>query len=223
VGGVLVSGGQASSEKNPPLPPRLSALSIGFVALGLCAAVFWLVAAWEKEMGQRRAFAARDIPRLEAAADRLALVGRDGPRIHVLLGRAYAEKGEVDKAKRAFERSLELAPNPAAWVGLGTLYEAKKDLDAAKDAYNAALGIDPENASALDRLAAVFLAKGDVKKALDTGYHAALAAPERPEIRRRYEEMLAHATKNTEEAGGEEIVIGGGPADVNAQSSETSD
>ncbi len=210
VGNVLV--GQTSAAPALALPAkgfRSGAARVAFVAAGLLAAGCWIVSAWEKEMGQRRAAAAGDLARVEVAARRLALVGRDGPRIHVTIGRLLAERGDEAAALAAYRRSLALSPTPAAWVGIGKLHEARGELVAAHDAYQAALGIDSKNASALDRIAEVWLARGDFQKALDARYRAAIHAPDRPALRRRYEELLARLQAPPETGHMEDIVVDG--------------
>jgi hypothetical protein len=194
----------AAGQAGFPWPARMA-----FAAVGLLAAAAWVVATWEKEMGQRRATAAGDVERLEVAARRLALLGRDGPRIHVALGGLLAKRGVAQKALAQYEQSLSLAPTAAAWVGIGKLHEDEHKLEAARDAYQAAIALEPQNATALDRLAQVWLGLGDLGQALATSYRAVLAAPDRPSLRRHYDELLARVNEATAPPAGEEIVVGG--------------
>jgi Flp pilus assembly protein TadD len=218
VGEVLVSPGEPPRD----LPraanggfPRIGRLA--FAALGFVAVACWVVAAWEKEMGGRRAVAAGDLGRLELATRRLALVGRDGPRIHVSMGRLLARRGEEEAALGEYRTSLALSPTPAAWVEIGKIHESRRALEAAREAYESAIGLDPGHATALDHLARVWLALGDFQKAVATSYRAALAGPDRPEIRRRYEELLARVTAPPDTVGGEDIVVGADDATEGSQ------
>jgi len=204
VGGVLV--GRSGASSSAPSGARPWFFRAAFVAAGLLAVSAWIVAAWEKEVGQRRATAAGDIDRVEAAARRLALVGRDGPRIHATLGRLLASRGDENAALASYRKSLSFGPTPAAWIGIGKVHEARRDLPAARDAYEAALALDPRHATALDRIADVWLGLGDPQRALDARYHAALHAPDRPALRKRYEELLARLQAPPEPAPVEEIV-----------------
>jgi hypothetical protein len=210
VGGVLVSPSAAAAAPAvghavPAGPSWLGRAALALV--GAVAVVCWVVAAWEKEMGQRRAAAAGDFERLGVAAQRLALVGRDGPRIHVALGRLAARRGEQEAALAAYRRSLALHPTPDAWIGIGKIHEARRALLPARDAYEAALALDPRDATALDQLSGVFLALGDWDKAVATSYRAALHAPDRPEIRRRYDDLLARLSAPPEAPEADEIVV----------------
>ncbi|MDI3288822.1 tetratricopeptide repeat protein [Polyangium sp. 15x6] len=133
VGNVLV--GQTSAA--PQAAPAVRGfgawvLRAAFVAVGLVAAGAWAASAWEKEMGIRRAAAAGDLARVEAAAQRLALLGRDGPRIHVAIGRLYEARGEKDAAHAAYEAALALDPEDAtaldriaeSWIKRGDFQRA---------------------------------------------------------------------------------------------------
>ncbi|MDI1450387.1 tetratricopeptide repeat protein [Polyangium sp. 6x1] len=179
VGNVLV-GQTSAAPQAAPAKKGLAAWGLGaaLVAAGLAAAGAWAVAAWEKEMGIRRAAAAGDLARVEVAARRLVALGRDGPRIHVALGR---------------------------------LREARGEKDAAHAAYEAALALDPEDATALDRIAESWITRGDFQRALDARYRATRNAPDRPALRRRYEELLARL-QAPPEAGDTEVIVVGGQA-----------
>lgn len=205
VGAALLA--EEKPEAAPPSPSSWARAAL--VAVGLFGVLGWVCAAWEKEMGERRASAAGDLSRLEIAAQRLALVGRDGPRVHASLGRLLARRGDEEAALAAYRQSLSLAETPAAWVGIGKIFQGRRDFEAAQKAYESALGLDPKNAMAMDHLADVFYSSGDLKRALETRYRATLAAPERPELRKRYEDLLAKMTAPEDSAAGEEILVGG--------------
>jgi hypothetical protein len=206
VGQVLLAGTEASpSAPTAPLPthrggpPSLTVLLLG--AVGALSAISWAWATWEKEMGQRRAYAAGDLARLERAAGRLALLGRDGPQIHVALGRLKARRGLIQAALVEYQRSLALAPTAAAWVGIGRLREAQEHWRGALDAYQAALGADTGDtaarATAFDRSALLWLRLGEPGRALAASEQALAVAPGRASIQRHHAEVLAAAGRPT--------------------------
>lgn len=212
---ALVAPAMAAPALAPPSPARLAWLGrAALVGVGGVAVACWVLAAWEKEVGQRRAVAAGDFARLGVAARRLAMVGRDGPRIHVALGRLAARRGDEATALAEYRRSLALHPTPEAWIGIGKVHEARRALEPARDAYQAALALDPEDATALDHLAGVWLALGDWDRAVATSYRAALHAPDRPEIRRRYEDLLARLAAPPEVQAADEIVVHAGAEEL---------
>jgi hypothetical protein len=97
-------------------------LRVGIAAVGALAVAFWSIGTWEREVGYRQALLHDDVERLELASRRLALVGRDGPKIHEDLGRKRAQRGEQAKALEEYRRSQALAPTPDAWPGMAVLY-----------------------------------------------------------------------------------------------------
>lgn len=157
---------------------------------GIIAVGCWIVAAWEQEVGRRRSLARGDFERLEIAEKRLAFVGRDGPRIHVAMGKLLEKRGNVAGALGEYQRSLESWPTLGAWVGLGKIHEHARRLDQARAAYEAALALEPNHASTLDDLAHVVAAQGNVDEAVKIERRAVLAAPERQDLRRRHDALL---------------------------------
>jgi len=106
--------------------------------VGGLSAFTWLAATWEREVGYRRAYAEKDLARLQRASQNLATLGRDGPQIHVALAKLKAQKGQTQEAILEYRRSLELFPTAAAWMGLGRIYQSRGDFTAAESAYLAA-------------------------------------------------------------------------------------
>ena len=92
---------------------------------------------------------------------------------------------------------------------MGKVFQTRKAWERANQAYTDALALDPQNANALDALANILLAQGDWKGALEKRYLATLAAPERTELRKQYEDLLAKMNQPMDPALGEEIVVGG--------------
>ena len=141
--------------------------ALPLAALGALSAACWIITTWEKEVGHRRAYAAGDLERLRTAAVRLRLLGRDGPRLHVSLGRLEERRGRADVALSEYRASLALEPTAAAWAGVGRTLRARGELGAARDAFTAALALEPERASARRGL-------DEVVRALSPSYEAPL-------------------------------------------------
>jgi tetratricopeptide (TPR) repeat protein len=146
--GTLLADQRSSDPSAPvqPLPARSGPPSLAtcaLVTIGGLSIFAWIATTWEREIGYRRAYAAKDVARLELASQRLAALGRDGPQIHLALGRLMARQGRTDEAVREFRRSLALTPTPAAWLGLGRIHHQRGELAEAAAAYRAALAIDP--------------------------------------------------------------------------------
>lgn len=173
---------------------------------GIIAVACWVIAAWEQEIGRRRSVARGDLERLEIAEKRLALVGRDGPRIHQAMGKLFQNRGNADAAMMQYRRSLESWPTHAAWWSIGKLHETAGKFDAAQEAYESALAIEPNHASSLDDYAHVLAKRGRWDEALKVQLRAVMAAPERQDLRRRYDALVAKYPIDVNKVD-EEIVI----------------
>lgn len=92
-------------------PPTLATTAL--ITVGGLSVFAWIAAAWEREVGYRRAYAARDVDRLTCASERLAALGRDGPQIHVALGRLHQARGDLASAATAYRTALALDPTHA--------------------------------------------------------------------------------------------------------------
>ena len=87
---------------------------------------------------------------------------------HVELGVAYERNGELDLARREYERALRKDGKFfRARVNLGNIFLAKKEFGKAREEYLLALGLRPGDAEATNNLswAAIFSGKG-VEEAL---------------------------------------------------------
>ncbi|MDI1477634.1 hypothetical protein [Polyangium sp. y55x31] len=140
--------------------------------------------------------------------------------------RRAAAAGDLARVEVAARRLARLGRDaPRIHVAIGRLREARGEKDAAHAAYEAALALDPEDATALDRIAESWISRGDFQRALDARYRAARNAPDRPALRRRYEELLARLQAPPEAEDTEVIVVGGAApaneADAATQSSRT--
>jgi len=82
---------------------------------------------------------------------------------HVELGVAYERKGELDLARREYERALKMdAKFYRARINLGNIFLAKKEYGKAREEYLAALELRPGDADAVNNLswAAIFSGEG---------------------------------------------------------------
>jgi len=174
--------------------------------LGTIGVSSWVVAAWEQEVGRRRAIVNGDLPRVEMAAKRLAVVGRDGPRIYQAMAKMLQNRGESEAALAYYRRSIDSWPTVGAWIGMGKIYESGGKLESAREAYESALAIEPNHAGALDDLAHVVAARGEIERAVWIQRRAVLASPERQDLRRRYDALLAKLPTPADDAL-EEMVI----------------
>jgi Tetratricopeptide repeat len=197
---VSASSSESSSESR-----KLPWGRIIVSAAGIIAVVCWVIAAWEQEVGRRWSVARGDLGRLELAQRRLAWVGRDGPRIHQAMAKLLQNQGDDSHALKEYQRSIELWPTSGAWLGLGKIHENAGRLAEAQAAYENAVAIEPNHASGLDDLAHVLANRGHVELAVKIQRRALEAAPDRRDLRRRYDALLVRLPINADDA--EEVVI----------------
>src|SRR6266850_2448970 len=104
-----------------------------------------------------------------AVGERLTSSGADpenAARDFNLLGIAYDSLGDHDRARRAFEASLSIAPRaPAVLMNLGLKELRAGRPDAAEKRFSEALFLYPTLAPALDALAQALQAQGNTKRA----------------------------------------------------------
>ena len=96
------------------------------------------------------------IPRIIVLEDPLT------PAEHVELGVAYERKGELDLARREYERALRKDRKfYMARVNLGNVFLAKKEYGKAREEYLAALELRPGDADATNNLSWVAIFSGE--------------------------------------------------------------
>jgi len=97
------------------------------------------------------------------------------------LARGYMENGEIDRARPALLRALELNPrSPEANVLMGLLNESQNDYVLAERHYQLALEVEPDNSQALNNYGSFLFARGRYEEAVkvlrrlveDTDYRA---------------------------------------------------
>jgi tetratricopeptide (TPR) repeat protein len=83
------------------------------------------------------------------------------------LGRNQLETKETEKARAAFQSSVEINPDfDPAWVGLAGSLEVQGRYDEAVQVYQRALANDPQDREFRERLAQLHLRRGDLDSAL---------------------------------------------------------
>lgn len=102
----------------------------------------------------------------------------DNPGTHNLRGVAYQGKGDLELARKSFEKALELDPNlTSAAVRLARLYLAENNIPAARDHYENILKNDSSSVSAMVGLAELAALEKDGNQYLDWLKKAAKANP----------------------------------------------
>jgi tetratricopeptide (TPR) repeat protein len=179
-----------------PLPagrPWRSRLVYGAGALSVLVTLF---AFYEGAVGHERALARQDLARAREAAQRLRWIGRDGPGIHRQLGRALANRGQVEAARSELERSLALFPTAGAWLDLATLADARGDRREALRCREAALALEPDHVGALYATGLAYLESGEHKRALEHLRRAAELAPQQGVIHLALERALRERARS---------------------------
>lgn len=91
------------------------------------------------------------------------------PQTHISLnkvGIAYHQMGDLDTAKKYYERSIKASPKyPEAINNLGTIFYAKKSYRRAVSTYKRALKLSPDSASMFSNLGTAYFARRDYKEA----------------------------------------------------------
>ena len=101
-----------------------------------------------------------------------------GATAYDLLGRAYLENGENQKAKAAFGKALELRPgDPVASNGLAEFELLENDYDSARKYYDQTLRRYPGHMQTWKKLAASFAEEGREEEMRHTFRNAVLADP----------------------------------------------
>ncbi|HHY94505.1 MAG TPA: tetratricopeptide repeat protein, partial [Firmicutes bacterium] len=122
---------------------------------------------------------------MEALRKALAAGGSRDPEVHALLGRLHMQRGNLDRARYSFERSLSLQPRYApGMVGLAALEMQKGEARAALLHLRGAVAADPRCTEAYCRLGELYLYRfGNVKRASLMARQALLLDPHDPMAR----------------------------------------
>src|SRR5439155_21100754 len=127
--------------------------AIACVAIGVFAF-------WQEQFSYLSAFGRGDFGRASAVLDQLGWVGKDSATARLAVGSQLLQRGDVDGARREFERSVALRETPDGYTMLGRIEESKQDARGALAAYQRALAVDPNRRDVLVRAGQLLLALG---------------------------------------------------------------
>lgn len=92
---------------------------------------------------------------------------------YTILGNAYVDLDEIDKAKEAYQTALRHDPTQfRAVTGLGILHRQEGEYDEAMKAYQRAIELEPEYAQAYSSMAVIAILMHDDQQAVDYGVKA---------------------------------------------------
>ncbi len=95
----------------------------------------------------------------EKSLARLLEVGQNSPALHLLLGKAYLNRGDDDKALAELEQAAQAdAKLPMVHYNIGIIYKRKRDLDKAKEEFLKDIAVEPDVAYNYDELGTMCLA-----------------------------------------------------------------
>lgn len=84
------------------------------------------------------------------------------------IGIAYQQMGDLESAKKMYERALKLNRKyPEAINNLGTIHYARKSYRRAISAYRKALQLNPDSASIYSNLGTAYFARKDYRRAIE--------------------------------------------------------
>ena len=220
---LLRSGGPVSAAASPAAEasrPRrgVSWASRSLWATGAACVALGLFATWEEDVGFQQALVAGNTLRARTAVDRLAMLGRDGPKRRTLLGRHLARNGDYRAARRQFQRGLALHATAESWLAMALLHEQDAAWGLAARAHEAAIAIDAHDPASHYRLGVARLEAGQPVEAVRALEVAAELAPDHKLIQvslARARREVARALQLDQAAGarGAEPAAGSAPAD----------
>ena len=107
----------------------------------------------------------------------------DNAEINFGMGNLWYEKGEMQRAKYHFRRTIELnGKHASAWMNLGRVEMHEQRWDAAEKCLRTAIALDPTSARAHVFLAEMKLAQGDLPAARTAAAKAMELRPDQPEL-----------------------------------------
>jgi hypothetical protein len=160
------------TRPDAPRAPRRLPLAAAVFALGALCLLVPVLELWDAHAAR-----SRDVLRLEAAARRLAWIGRERIGVLVALGDARASRGELEQAEAAYRRALAQRRDPTVLNNLAWILAVQGDGEArAREAVafaeEAAARFGTRDAEALDTLAAAYAAAGRYDEAVQVAERA---------------------------------------------------
>ena len=102
----------------------------------------------------------------------------DLAELHTILGRAYKNLAQYEKAIAAHQEALKIDPNCyRAWNNLGIVYFSLNQYEEAEECHQKALAIEPKYAFAIACLGALYIHRNQPQKAIDLSEKAILLIP----------------------------------------------
>jgi tetratricopeptide (TPR) repeat protein len=94
----------------------------------------------------------------DRALARLMEVGQNSPALHLMMGKAYLNRGDDDQALAELEKAAEADPKlPMVHYNIGIIYKRKRDLDKAKAEFLKDIAVEPDVAYNYDELGTMCL------------------------------------------------------------------
>lgn len=101
------------------------------------------------------------------AFSNITVVGTDTSTMHMNIGIAYAEKGQLDEAIANISEAIKLNPNNSnAYKNRGVAYMRKEDFDKAMADFNKAIELNPQNEAAFYSRGLVHMRTGFIDRAI---------------------------------------------------------
>ena len=94
----------------------------------------------------------------DRALSRFVELGQNTAEYHLLMGKAFLNREENDKALAELEQAAQSDPNlPFVHFNLGLVYLARLDFDRAKEQFEKDIALEPDVAFNYDRLGLVYI------------------------------------------------------------------
>jgi len=124
----------------------------------------------------------QDLERAGPIAARLAAIGRDDPRYHLVHAQRATEEGDLDAALEAFRTSVELYPTGAGWLGVALMLDQRGEVENAERAYRECLMLDAGDVRAQHRLGRLLVNSGRIAEGIAALEQAGRLSPDDSQI-----------------------------------------
>jgi Tfp pilus assembly protein PilF len=120
----------------------------------------------EYEKGRKALIEEKNLQAGIASLEKAVNLAPEYQEAHILLGAAYMDNKQYDKAEREMRRALEINPkSAAAYFGLGDVLRREEKYGEAEKVLQDGLKLEPKSYQGHFTLGQVYFAKGDVAKA----------------------------------------------------------